>query len=179
MIWRGVFSLLFSEEKLELSIFKKSEFMSLSPLQPCHSISPVLGRKLQVLFSQNFVQTISNENTFFSYCHSAWSEFVGLIHFRLGKYPQWLLKFTADNSPEAILMEAPQRAAWALAGMQAKPRLPPEPSPSGLHLQCSGEVAWEKNSPIHETYCALAVGKITVSVVVYWYFSRWESYMVP
>lgn len=130
-----------------------------------------------------FHKTLSRQflmkTLFFSYRHSAWSEFVGLIHFRLGKYPQWLLKFTADNSPEAILMEAPHRAAWALAGMQAKPRLPPEPSPSGLHLQCSGEVAWEKTSPIHETYCALAVGKITVSVVVYWYFSRWGSYMVP
>lgn len=44
--------------------------MSLSPLQPCHGISPVLGRKLQVLFSQNFVKTISNINTYFSYYHS-------------------------------------------------------------------------------------------------------------
>lgn len=62
--------------------------MSLSLLQPCHGISPDLGRKLQVLLSQNFVKTVSNENTYFSYHHSSQSKFVGLIHFHSGKYPE-------------------------------------------------------------------------------------------
>lgn len=77
-------------------------------------------------------------------------------------------------------LEAPQRTAWAHAGMQAKPTLPPEPGPLGLHLYCLDEVAWEKTSSIqavqtynsHKTYCAHAVRKRTVFVVVYWYFSR-------
>lgn len=34
------------------------------PPQPCHPISWFLGRKLQVLFSQNFVKTTWNKNTF-------------------------------------------------------------------------------------------------------------------
>lgn len=50
-----------------------------------------------------------------------------------------------NSQPWCRFLEAPQRAAWAHAGMQAKPRLPPVLSPLGLHLQCSDEVAWEKH----------------------------------
>jgi len=87
----------------------------------------------------------------------------------------------ADISPEAVLSEASWSRTRALTGMQAEPRLPPELSPSGLHLHASHAAAWEKHrSHTWDLLCPRCQENNGVSVVVYWYLiSRWERYRTP